>query len=90
MLSIEFQDRLYLFIGDTLGEGGALTTAEDFVNGRVSYAHMYPSGIVMRFGVDIGTAEDITILGPAPQLDFNPLEAMGKCLLEIARGGWDG
>ena len=90
MLSIEFQGQSYLFIGDTLDEGGSMTTAEDFVNGRVSYAHLYASGNVMRFGVDIGTAEDISILGPAPKLEFNPLEAMEKCLLEVVRGGWDG
>ena len=90
MLSIEFQGRPYLLIGETLDEGGAIATPEDFVNGRASYAHLFPAGKVMRFGTNIGTAEDITILGPAPKRDYDPMEAMGLCLMEVARGGWDG
>ena len=38
---------------------GGITTKEDFENGRISYAHLYPDGIIKRHTEIIGTKDDI-------------------------------
>jgi hypothetical protein len=43
-------------IGDS---DGAITTPDDYAAGIASYAHLYPDGIVRRFGEEIGRIEDI-------------------------------
>ena len=63
MLKIRFQGRRYLFTGDSLDQGGAITTREAYVHGEVSYAHLMTDGKIRRFGKIIGTWADIKILG---------------------------
>jgi hypothetical protein len=55
----------WLFVGETLAEGGAITTPEAFQAGTVSYAHLMRNGKIKRFGATIGTVADITVLGTA-------------------------
>lgn len=54
---IEFKGQPYIFVG------GAITTKEDFENGRASFAHLHDDGNISRFGTIIGTKEDITFTG---------------------------
>lgn len=84
MKKIRFQGQKYVFVGDSLEKGGAIAAQEDYETGRTSYAHLYPSGEVNRFGEQIGTVEDIEVVGDVePEIDLgkafhnmlaNPLE----------------
>lgn len=63
---IRFQGKKYLFIGTEhdLREGdGAIATKEAFECGECSYAHLMPDGRVMRFLKQIGTREEIELIG---------------------------
>ncbi len=40
-------------------EGSPVVTIDDYKQGKVSYAQLYPSGNIMQFGRQIGTIEDI-------------------------------
>lgn len=44
---------------DCLLVDGALTTEEAYRDGRLSFAHVFKSGEVLRFGKAVGTTEDI-------------------------------
>jgi hypothetical protein len=63
MLTIKFQNEEYVFTGESLEEGGSIARLEDFENGRCSFAHLFPDGNISRFGMLIGTREDIEIIG---------------------------
>jgi hypothetical protein len=61
-LVIKFQDRQYLLDG-TLEEGGPIATPKQMANFQTSYAYLFSDGIVKRYRKQIGTREDITIIG---------------------------
>lgn len=42
---------------------GAICTPQMFANFETSYAHIYPDGHISRFGVQIGTVDDVVVLG---------------------------
>lgn len=65
MLTIRFQGRDWLFTGDSLADGGAITTADAYREGTASHAHLCRNGTVRRFGEPIGTVGDIQVLGEA-------------------------
>ncbi len=71
MKNIRFQGREYLFTGDSLEEGGSITTAEAFSEGTCSYAHLMRDGTVMRFGDSIGHRDEIEVLGDAKEPDVD-------------------
>jgi len=50
---IEFKGKPYLFVH------GAICTKEQFENFECSYAHLMDDGKVLRFGVQIGTKDDV-------------------------------
>ncbi len=71
MRKIRFQDREFVLIE------GALTTEQNFIHGRQSYAHLFEDGIIRRFGRDIGRQEDIEFLSgeiPEPEIDDDFLD----------------
>mgnify|MGYP001610628190 CR=1 FL=1 len=55
---IRFQGQEYV-----LTSGGAIATAEDLANFQPSFAHLYADGTIMRHHQQIGTREDIEVLG---------------------------
>ena len=59
---IKFQGEIYLLIDEGKGHG-AIAKEEDFIHGRCSYAHLFEDGTIMRFGEQIGTKDDIEIIG---------------------------
>lgn len=56
---IVFQNKPFLLIC------GAITTKDDYINGHISYAHL-KRGKVFRYGVQIGTIEDIEVRKKVP------------------------
>lgn len=63
-LRVRFQDAEYILVGGDLTKGGPIATPDAFANFRVSYAHLMPDGIIRRYGAQIGTRDDIEVLGP--------------------------
>ncbi len=63
MLKIEFQKMEFVFVGDSLEKDGAIATEEQYSSGELSYAHLNLEGEVRRLGEQIGTREDIKVLG---------------------------
>lgn len=55
---IIFENKEYILV-----EYSVITTKEAFENGTISYAHLKPSGKIMRFHKVIGTKDDITFTG---------------------------
>jgi len=70
MLTVRFQGAEYLFTGDTLADGGALTTPAAYENGVASYAHVCLDGTVKRYRQVIGTVADVEVVGPADSPDM--------------------
>lgn len=64
MLIVRFLEKEYLFTGESLEEGGAITTKENYSNGTVSFAHLGADGIVRQLKNTIGTVRDIEVLRP--------------------------
>lgn len=62
MFRIRFQDTDYVFVGDSLDGEGAIATEDDYSHGRMSYAHLMPSGEIKRFGKVIGQRNDIQLV----------------------------
>jgi len=62
MMRIRFLNQDYLYTGDSLEEGGAITTEELFRNGECSFAHLFEDGKIKRFQKQIGTRADIEII----------------------------
>lgn len=63
---VEFFGRRFLLIGSPFeddGTGWPLATREQYNNFRPSYAHLFPDGRVLRYGVEIGTASDVRLTG---------------------------
>ena len=83
MFKIRFQSRRYLFTGDSLDQGGAITTREAYVHGEVSYAHLMTDGKIRRFGKIIGTWENIKILGSYQREPRPTIDGFGKLLDRI-------
>lgn len=69
--TITFKGQPFLYIN------GAIATKEQFIHGRVSYAHHHADqNVVSRFGEAIGTSEDIVFTGEKD--------------VEVADDAWDG
>lgn len=81
---IVFQDERYILVED-----GAIATEEQYVHGWCSYAHMYADGTIKRHGEVIGTRADITILGPANDVEIDVGEALANFLTGYG-WPWDG
>jgi len=62
MLKIRFNGQEYLFTGDSLDKGGPIATEDEYIQGEVNFAHLFPDGIIMRYHETIGTRDDIEIL----------------------------
>lgn len=72
---IRFQGQEYVLIS-----GGAIATAEDFANFQPSFAHLLSDGRILRHGEQIGTREDIEVLG---ECDVEPTpEGLGRGVVE--------
>jgi hypothetical protein len=77
MFKILFDDKEYVFVGGSLNKGGAITTQDDYENGRCSFAHLCEDGKILRFNSQIGTIDDITIIGEVkPNVSINSLLGM--------------
>lgn len=68
MLRVRFDGAEYVLTGESLEDGGAIATAEEYVKGLPSFAHLFPDGLVMRYGVQIGTRADVEVLETIPDL----------------------
>lgn len=55
---IIFENKEYILV-----DHEAITTKEAYENGTISYAHLKPSGKILRFLKVIGTKDDITFTG---------------------------
>ena len=62
-MTIRFQNKDFVFTGEVLEAGGAITTLDDYENGRRSYAYLCESGKIKRFNQVIGSRDDIEIVG---------------------------
>jgi hypothetical protein len=64
---IRFKGEEYIIVGGDLETGGAVATREQYRNFDPSYAHYFvdgpDAGKVMRYGTEIGTKEDIEVIG---------------------------
>lgn len=60
---IRFLGEEFVFVGASREEG-AIAKPEDYASGLASYAHLCADGKVRRFLQVIGSASDITWLGP--------------------------
>ena len=86
MFKIRFQDKEWLFIGESLEDGGAITTEEAYQAGTVSYAHLCDDGVVKRFCNVIGGIDGIEMIGPADVEIDEPVKALVNILLDDS---WD-
>ena len=80
MKRILFKGKPYLLVG-TLTDGGAIATEAQFREGEVSYAHLYATGDVIRFGARIGSRDDIDVLGDC-DIEQSP-QALGRVLRSL-------
>ena len=58
---IKFEGKEMLLIG------GAIATQEQFENFEPSYAHLFPDGVIRRYGEEIGLESDIEYLDKETQ-----------------------
>lgn len=63
VLKIRFQEIEYILVGDSLSDGGAIATQEQFENGKCSFAHLWADGNIVRYGQLIGNVGEIEITG---------------------------
>lgn len=70
---VHFQGELYILVG------GALTTSDDFINGRASYAHIFGNRIVRR-GTQIGTTDEFIHEGEMEVFIPNVYQTLAKIL----------
>jgi hypothetical protein len=90
MLRIRFQDQDFLFAGDSLEQGGPITTDEAFGNGTASYAHLFKDGIVRRVGKKLGTVDQIQVIGKVDIEDVEPQD-YGRAIHNVfCDPSWDG
>lgn len=57
--NIRLHGRRYLFIGNDERTDGGIATRRQYDNFVPGYAHLYPDGNIRRYGVVIGTRDDI-------------------------------
>lgn len=82
---VEFQGKLYLLIGDDVDTlGAAIATKEDYENGVMGRAHLYPDGRILRRNEQIGNREDLTFTGR--EIEAEPSEAILEVLLKTILG----
>jgi hypothetical protein len=80
MLHVTFKGGPFLFTGNSLEDSGAITTVEDFMQGRVSFAHYRPQpppGLVKRYNEVIGTRADLVVIGVAKIPPMNLGDILG-------------
>jgi hypothetical protein len=58
---IRFRGVEYLLVGDITD--GSITTPDDYGTGCLAYAHLFPDGLIRRFGEEIGSVTEIEVLG---------------------------
>ena len=87
-MKIRFQNEEWLFVpdGSGLADGGAIATDQAFASGRASYAHLFPSGKILRFLEEIGTVDDIEIIDENYEVEPSP----DAFLNILAHPSWDG
>lgn len=76
---IMFENKEYILV-----DHGAITTKEAFENGTISYAHLMPSGKILRFHKVIGTKDDITYTGEFVEATPD----LGKFIGGLLGGSW--
>jgi hypothetical protein len=62
MTKVRFKNVEFLFIGDKDRKTGGLASQEQFDNFEPGFAHLYADGVIRRYGVPIGTREDLEFL----------------------------
>lgn len=61
-LKVRFQNKEYVLSG-TLENGGPIATPEQMRTFSPSFAHLFSSGKIMRHGGQIGTRDDLEVIG---------------------------
>lgn len=84
-MKIRWMDKEWVVIGN-LEDGGGITTEEDFVDGRASYAHLYPTGDINRHGDVIGSVKDIEVI----DADYEPEFTLGTLFGMLTDPSWNG
>ncbi len=77
---IRFQGKEWLLVVD------AITTDERYANFLCSYAHIYPSGEIRRYGEVIGHADDIEVLGDVDDIEHGT----GTVISGLTDSSWYG
>jgi hypothetical protein len=60
---VRFQGEEYIICGGTVESGGAIATPEQYRSFSPSYAHLLSDGRILRLGQQIGTRDDLEVLG---------------------------
>lgn len=63
---LKFQGRIFILVGSKTGDenmNGAIATKEEYLSGRINFAHLNESGTITRYHEKIGTIKDIEWLG---------------------------
>jgi hypothetical protein len=77
---IKWRKKEWLLVG-SLAAGGAIATEWDYCRGLPAYAYLTHSGMILRFGQQIGVRSQIEDLGPAGELKIGE-EALVNMLNE--------
>ena len=62
MHKVRFKKRVYVLAGD-LATGGAIATRHEYRHGLCSFAYLHADGAIKQYGKQIGTRDDLTVLG---------------------------
>ena len=62
MKKIKFKGEEYIFGGDDLDEGHFIATEDQYMSGKISFAHLCLDGRIIRFKKVIGDRSDIEVL----------------------------
>jgi len=67
MKRIKFQGKEWILVNDPNSNklDGPIATEQQYVDFDCPYAHLFPDGIIKRFGEQIGTIDDIEVLPDA-------------------------
>ncbi|GEM_PF-4542171 len=74
---INFQGNEYILVGE---KEGAIATKEQYVNGLMPFAYLFPDGEIRRFGKKIGTIKDI-VFGDI--IELQPTEEAFEDILDF-------
>ena len=76
VLKIKFKENDYILLYRMhVGGGMSITTIDDYKRGLCTFAVLHRDGKVIQFGKNIGSVDDIIILG-FEIIEFDPDEAM--------------